>query len=122
MLIEFFFNRNGIVFVSGVAVNGERTHCLSLTPEEIVEWEEKLAAFIDKKFWLTQRFTHGENPRVGFFGFPDHETYLTIISGVDGQRLTELLLKYNPPVSNGLYPRIHHPDAADIHYQLTVLR
>ncbi|QVW55248.1 hypothetical protein pEaSNUABM29_00208 [Erwinia phage pEa_SNUABM_29] len=122
MLVGFFFNHRGIVFVSGVAVNGRRIYSLKLTPEEIEEWKEKLAVFIDQKMWLTQRFTNAENMRVGFMGFPAGETHMAIVSGDDGRRLGEVLLQYNPPVSKSLLPNIHHPDALDIRYQLTVLR
>lgn len=122
MLVGFFFNHRGIVFVSGKQVNGRRVHSLKLTPEEIDEWKVKLAVFIDKKMWLTQRYTHATNMRVGFMAFPAEETHLAIITGEDGRKLAEVLLQYNPPESTTLLPRIHHPDAHDIHYQLTVLR
>lgn len=123
MVIGYFFNRNGIVFVSGIAVDGRRVRTLELSKEEKEHWEEVLYPFHDKKIVLGQRITYGTSPRVAFHRHSDTgQGSLVIMAGDEGRRLAEVLLQFNPPMSS--VPFIYHtghPDAETITCQAMVL-
>ncbi|ANZ48261.1 hypothetical protein ASESINO_248 [Erwinia phage vB_EamM_Asesino] len=123
MVIGYFFNRHGIVFVSGVAVDGRRVRTLALSEEEKEHWEDVLYPFHDKKIALAQRITYGSSPRVAFHKHSDTgQDNLVIMSGEEGRRLAEVLLQFNPPMSSGPFIYLTgHPDADTITCQAMVL-
>ncbi|ANZ50674.1 hypothetical protein STRATTON_249 [Erwinia phage vB_EamM_Stratton] len=124
MVVGHFFNRHGLVFVSGIAVEGRRVHTMNLTDEEKAHWAEVLAPFKDKKLALGQRITYGSSPRVAFHGHNDEggQDDLAIMAGEEGRRLSEVLLQFKPPMCNGPYINLEgHPDATSIAHQVMVL-
>lgn len=123
MVIGYFFNRHGIVFVSGIAVNGRRVRTLTLTEEEKLHWQDVLTPFHDKKIALGQRITYGSSPRVAFHKQSvEGQDNLIIMSGDEGRRLAEVLLEFTPPMCNGPFINLAgHPDADTITCQAMVL-
>lgn len=123
MVIGYFFNRNGIVFVSGVAVDGRRVRVMELSEEEKVHWQEVLAPFHDEKIVLGQRITYGNSPRVAFHKQSQSEQdNLIIMSGEEGRRLSEVLLQFKPPMVDSPFLYLEgHPDADTLTCQAMIL-
>lgn len=116
MRIGFFFNQQGIVFISGTTSrDGRRTFALELDARTREEWMRKLTPFMDRKFDLMQMYTQAASPRVAFSLMGDDEdtTHLTIFSGQPGRALSELLLQLNPPIKPP-YMQLDDPDTGHL--------
>lgn len=98
MLIDFYFNRFGLVFISDLPVKGRKAYLLELTEDEIATWSDLLEPFKGNSLWLTRTFRVPVSGCVSLSVELIGKETSRNIKGVDGTKLCDLLMKYDPPI------------------------
>lgn len=121
MKVNFSFNSRGIVFASNVTVDNKFTQIYELSYGEKTRWMEMLDPFRDHMLLLTQRIAESGSPRVAFdrMGCHEDECFLRIISGPQGKKLSEVLLRFSPPLGRLAMPTLE--TMLNPHSNLTIL-